>query len=136
MGIGTSFIQSHAPSADLPSLKASHAVGLDAATQFLTGWLIEYSSLDNIFIIAVIFTHFRVPPQHQHRVLFWGILGALVMRGIMIAIGAELIGLASWMVFVFGALVLVAAVKLLFQKEGEFDPDRSWVIRLAGSSSP
>jgi tellurite resistance protein TerC len=131
LGIGTSFIENHAPDADLSAAAPQHQVGLRAAVEFLTGWLVEYSlSLDNIFIIAVIFTHFRVPLKHQHRVLFWGILGALIMRGLMIGAGAALIGLSDWMVFLFGGLVLFAAVKLLLQKESEFDPERSWIVRL------
>ena len=129
LGIGREFRAGHAPG-DLAPTASHHEVGVQASVEFLTGWLIEYSlSLDNIFIIAVIFTHFRVPLQNQHRVLFWGILGALVMRGIMIAAGSALIGIASWMVFVFGAFVLLAAVKLLFQKESQFDPHQSWIVR-------
>jgi tellurite resistance protein TerC len=134
LGIGTQFLATHAPES-LPVAPggrvSNHHIGLQAAIEFLTGWLIEYSlSLDNIFIIAVIFTHFRVPLRLQHRVLFWGILGALLMRGMMIAAGAALIGLADWVVFVFGGIVLFAAVKLRVQKESEFDEERSWVVRL------
>jgi tellurite resistance protein TerC len=130
LGIGAEFRAGHAPGEGLARTATHHEVGVQAAVEFLTGWLIEYSlSLDNIFIIAVIFTHFRVPLMNQHRVLFWGILGALVMRGIMIAAGSALIGLANWMVFVFGAFVLLAAVKLLFQKESQFDPNQSWIVR-------
>jgi tellurite resistance protein TerC len=131
LGIGTQFIQNHAPDADAAAITTRHSLGLQAAIEFLTGWIIEYSlSLDNIFIIAVIFAHFRVPLPYQHRVLFWGILGALVMRGIMIAAGAAIIGLSDWMVFLFGGIVIFAAIKLLVQKESQFDEDRSWVVRL------
>jgi tellurite resistance protein TerC len=132
LGIGTQFLRQHAPDADLSHHVTNHKIGLAAAVEFLTGWLIEYSlSLDNVFIIAVIFAHFRVPLKHQHRVLFWGVLGALVMRGVMISAGAALIGLSNWMTFAFGAVVLLAAVKLLVQKESEFDPERSWIVRWA-----
>jgi tellurite resistance protein TerC len=133
LGIGTQFLREHSPES-MPGTGAHvtrHEVGLQASIEFLTGWLIEYSlSLDNIFIIAVIFAHFRVPLKLQHRVLFWGVLGALLMRGVMIGAGAALIGLADWMVFVFGAIVIFAAIKLLVQRESEFDEERSWVVRL------
>jgi tellurite resistance protein TerC len=131
LGIGTQFLKQHAPDADLSSHVTNHKIGLGAAMEFLTGWLIEYSlSLDNIFIIAVIFTHFRVPLQLQHRVLFWGILGALAMRGIMIGAGAILIAKLSWMTFVFAGFIILAAIKLLRQ-ETEFDAEKSRIVRAA-----
>lgn len=105
--------------------------GAEAAMQFLTAWIVEQSlSIDNIFVIAIIFSFFKIPLQHQHRVLFWGILGALIMRGGMIAIGATLISSFSWVNYLFGALLLYAAAKLLFVKEDSFDPSSSRLYKL------
>ncbi len=109
-------------------------VGLDgkeAAIQFFTGWLLEQSlSLDNVFVIAIVFAYFGVPRAEQHRVLFWGILGVLVMRGIMIGAGSLLIMRFHWMIYVFGGLLLVTAVKLLLTREEEMNPDRNLFVRL------
>lgn len=106
--------------------------GHDAALQFFTGYIIEKSlSLDNIFVIALIFSYFRVPLQYQHRVLFWGILGALVMRGIMIAAGAILITRFSWMVYVFGTLLIFTAIKMLVDRHDNLEPQRNPLIKLA-----
>src|SRR5512139_2490665 len=78
-----------------------------ATVKFITGYLIELSlSADNVFVMAMIFAHLRIPPQYQHRVLFWGILGALVMRGIMIVVGTALIARYHWILYVFGAFLL------------------------------
>ncbi|MGE3181419.1 MAG: TerC family protein [Phycisphaerae bacterium] len=108
------------------------AAGKEAALEFFTGYLIEKSlSIDNIFVIALIFSYFRVPPAQQHRVLYWGILGALVMRGIMILAGAVLIERFDWIIYVFGALLLITAIKLLFSKHEEVHPDRNPLVRLA-----
>lgn len=106
--------------------------GHQAALQFLTGYLIEKSlSLDNIFVIALIFTYFQVPRKHQHRTLFWGILGALIMRGAMIAAGVALIRKFEWMIYVFGALLILTAIKLLLEKGDEIAPDKNPLVRLA-----
>lgn len=105
--------------------------GTKAATEFFVGWLIEYSlSLDNIFVIAVIFGYFAVPPQLQHRVLFWGILGALIMRGAMIAVGAALIQFKI-MIVIFGLILLLSAVKMLRSGDEEPHPDRNPLVRIA-----
>jgi len=105
--------------------------GREAAMQFFTGWLIEQSlSLDNVFVIAIIFSYFRVPLQYQHRVLFWGIVGALVMRGAMIALGVTLIRSFGWINYVFGALLLYAAIKILLVKEGDMNPEKNILFRL------
>jgi tellurite resistance protein TerC len=105
--------------------------GKQAALQFFTGYLIEYSlSVDNIFVIALIITAFRVPSQYQHRLLFWGVLGAAVLRGIMIGVGTVLIMQFSWIIYVFGVLLILSAVKLLFSSEGEVDPEHSFAIRM------
>ncbi|MBK8914560.1 MAG: TerC family protein [Phycisphaerales bacterium] len=105
--------------------------GLQAATEFFTGWLIEYTlSLDNIFVIALIFEYFRVPALYQHRVLFWGILGALVMRGAMIGIGAWLVQFHIVLVL-FGLILIWSAVKMLRSGEEEIEPDRNPLVRIA-----
>jgi tellurite resistance protein TerC len=101
-----------------------------ATVQYLTGWLLEQSlSLDNVFVIALVFAYFGVPLSQQHRVLFWGILGVLFMRGIMIALGAVLIARFDWIIYVFGALLLLTAAKLLFAGDGEVDPSRNLFVR-------
>jgi len=105
--------------------------GKDAAVQFFTGYLIEYSlSLDNIFVIALIISAFRVPAEYQHRLLFWGILGAAVLRGIMIWIGAELMHRFEWTVYLFGVLLILSAVKMLFSGNEEVDPNESLLVRI------
>lgn len=102
-----------------------------AALLFLTGYLIELSlSVDNLFVIALIFSSFAVPPAYQHRVLFWGILGALVMRGTMIVGGATLIKQFHWIIYIFGAFLLFTGLKMLLHKEKEFHPEDSHLIRL------
>jgi tellurite resistance protein TerC len=103
--------------------------GGDAAVKYLTGYVVEKSlSVDNIFVIAMIFGFLAVPAIYQHRVLFWGILGALVMRGGMIAIGAELVARYHWVLYLFGAFLLVTAVKMLLLKEHRH-PSDSVVVR-------
>lgn len=102
------------------------------ALEFLTGYIIELSlSMDNVFVIALIFAYFRVPPQYQHRVLFWGILGALIMRGVMIALGAALIQRFDWMLYVFGIFLLITGIKMLFVTDEGVHPERNPVLRLA-----
>jgi len=104
--------------------------GATAAVKYLTGYVVEKSlSVDNIFVIAMIFGFFAVPAIYQHRVLFWGILGALVMRGAMIAIGARLIAEFHWILYVFGALLLLTAVKMLLMKTDHSDPGQNLVVR-------
>jgi tellurite resistance protein TerC len=104
--------------------------------EFLTGYLIELSlSMDNVFVIALIFTYFRVPSQFQHRVLFWGILGALVMRGLMIGVGVALIDWLDWILYVFGAFIVYTGIKMFFT-ETEVEPEKNRVIRLARKIFP
>ncbi len=101
-----------------------------AAVKFLTGYVIELSlSMDNVFVIALIFQHLRVPPQYQHRVLFWGILGALVMRGVMIGIGAGLVARYHWVIYLFGIFLVITAVRMLLAGDDHGAPDETWVIR-------
>ena len=102
--------------------------GWDASTSalFLTGYLVELSlSMDNVFVIAVIFSYFGVPQQWQHRVLFWGILGALVLRGAMIWLGSELIQRVHWTLYLFGAFLLFTGVKMLLVRDDDAPPDLS-----------
>lgn len=106
--------------------------GPTAALEFLTGYLIEKSlSMDNIFVFVLIFTYFRVPPLYQHKVLFWGILGALIMRFIFVLAGVTLIQKFHWMIYVFGALLIVTGARMAREKEKEIHPERNPVIRLA-----
>ncbi len=115
-------------SAELPEGKIND--GRSAVVKYLTGYVVEKSlSVDNVFVIAMIFGFLAVPPIYQHRVLFWGILGALVMRGVMIAIGARLIAEFSWILTLFGVFLIATAVKMLLIKETT-DPNSTWVVRL------
>ncbi|HEX6789695.1 MAG TPA: TerC family protein [Candidatus Krumholzibacteria bacterium] len=106
-------------------------MGSTAVQKYLTGYVIEKSlSVDNIFVIVMIFTFFAVPPIYQHRVLFWGILGALVMRGVMIAVGAKLIAEFHWVLYIFAVFLILTAIKMLLLKTGHSDPDKNIVVRL------
>lgn len=108
------------------------ARGKQEALEFLTGYLIELSlSMDNVFVIAMIFGFFNVPREYQHRVLFWGILGALVMRGLMIWLGAELIAAWDWTLYLFGVFLVITGVKMLVADEEQIEPERNPVLRLA-----
>lgn len=99
------------------------------ATQFVTGYVIELSlSLDNILVIAVVFSYFRVPLAFQHRVLFWGIIGALAMRGAMIAAGIALINRFDMVLYVFGAFLVFTGVQMIFSRK-EVEPEKNWVLR-------
>ena len=106
--------------------------GAETGLQFLTGYLIEYSlSVDNIFIFVLLFGFFRVPAQYQHRVLFWGILGALVMRGMMIWLGAALLERFDWIILVFGAFLIFTGVRMgLSRGESEIHPEGNIVVRI------
>ena len=116
---------------------AAHGAGLlpksgwEAAVMFFMGYILEQSlSVDNIFVIALVLGYFQVPAAYQHRVLLWGILGALVMRGVMIGIGVELIHRFAWMTYVFGFFLLATAIKMLFAGDEEMDFENSRIIRL------
>lgn len=103
----------------------------EAGLAFLTGYVIEKSlSVDNIFVFVLIFTYFAVPQQYQHRVLFWGILGALLMRGAMIALGAALIKEFHWIVWIFGAFLIFTGIRMAFHKNEEIHPEKNPLIRL------
>jgi len=102
----------------------------EEAIEFVTGYIIELSlSMDNVFVIALIFQFFRVPLAYQHRVLFWGILGALVMRGGMIWLGTELIQRFTWTLYVFGAFLVITGVKMLFSDDEGVHPERNPVVK-------
>lgn len=106
-----------------------HFFGTPQAVQFLTGYVIEKSlSVDNVFVFALLFSYFGVPPQNQHKVLFWGILGALVMRAIMIAAGALLIERFTWIVYLFGAFLILTGVKMLVKRNETLHPERNPVV--------
>ena len=108
-----------------------HFMGAEVGLQFLTGYLIEKAlSVDNIFVFVLIFSYFQVPPRYQHRVLFWGILGALLMRGAMIAAGAALIHEFHWIIYVFGAFLVFTGLRMAIQKEMNIEPETNPVIRL------
>ena len=102
-----------------------------ALLKFLTGYVVELSlSADNVFVIAMLFGYFAIPGLYQHRVLFWGILGALMMRGMMIAIGARLVAEFSWVLLVFGVFLILTAVKMLVMDGDAGDPGKNLVVRL------
>ena len=104
--------------------------GAQKGLEFLTGYLIEKSlSVDNVFVFALLFSYFAVPPKFQHKVLFWGILGALVMRAIMIAVGSVLIVKFVWIIYVFGAFLILTGIKMILKKEEEIHPERNPVVR-------
>jgi tellurite resistance protein TerC len=105
--------------------------GKEPALQFLAGYLIEKSlSVDNIFVFVLVFTFFAVPAAYQHRVLFWGILGALVMRGIFIAAGAALLATFHWVIYVFGGFLVVTGIKMALVRGDQIHPDRNPLVRL------
>lgn len=104
--------------------------GTEVAVQFATGYLIELSlSVDNVFLFAVIFRQFAVSKRYQHRVLYWGILGAIVMRGVMIAAGTALIARFHWVTFVFGAFLILTGIRMFFHRDREVDVADMVVVR-------
>ncbi len=106
--------------------------GLQHAKLFLTGYLIELSlSVDNLFVILLIFTFFKVPKKFQHRVLFWGIMGALVMRMVMIFAGAELVERFHWLIYIFGVFLVYTGLKMFQNQEDNFEPHESAIVKLA-----
>jgi tellurite resistance protein TerC len=111
--------------------------GRSEAEEFVTGYIIELSlSMDNVFVIALIFAFFRVPSQYQHRVLFWGILGALLMRGMMILAGAALIQRFQWTLYFFGGFLVFTGIKMLFTDDEGVEPEKNPVIKLARKYFP
>ena len=109
----------------------------DLRISFITGYILEYSlSMDNVFVIALIFTYFKVPIQHQHRVLFWGIIGALVLRGIMIGLGAVVVQEFDWVLYIFGAFLAFTGFKMIFMQEEGVDPEKNPLVRIARKFLP
>jgi tellurite resistance protein TerC len=107
-----------------------HDFGKVKALEFLTGYVIEYSlSVDNIFVFILIFSYFAVNEKYQHKILFWGILGALIMRGIFIFAGISLINRFHWIVLIFGGFLVFTGIRMLFHKETEVDPEKNALIR-------
>ena len=105
--------------------------------EFVTGYVIELSlSMDNVFVIALIFAYFRVPQEYQHRVLFWGILGALVMRGVMIWLGVQLIHRFDWMLPALGVFLVFTGIKMVFAGDDEVHPEKNVAIRIARKFFP
>ena len=113
-------------------------MGEQSGLEFLTGYLIEYAlSVDNIFVFVLIFSYFKVPERYQHRVLFWGIIGALLLRGAMIGMGAALVQRFEWLLYIFGAFLVFTGFKMLFQKEeSSYDPSKDPVFRLTRKMWP
>ena len=104
-----------------------HVKGLE----FLTGYVVELSlSVDNLFVFLLIFAYFKVPAQYQHKVLFWGIIGALVMRAVFIGAGIALLEKFHWIIYVFGAVLVVSGLKMAFEKDKEVHPEKNPVLRL------
>ena len=104
--------------------------GWSAFLKFLTGYVVEESlSVDNVFVIAMLFQYFAVPRVYQHRVLFWGIIGAVAMRGLMIAIGAQLVTQSAWILYVFGGVLILTAVKMAFFTGEHMDPGQNFIVR-------
>jgi len=120
-----------------PSNPLGHNDGRAAAMKFVTGYLIEKSlSVDNIFVISLVLGMVKVPALYRHRVLFWGILGALVMRGVMIGVGAQMITRFSWTIYIFGGILILTALKMLFIKEDENDPSGSAILKWSRKAMP
>jgi len=108
-----------------------YAWGSEPALEFLTGYVIEKSlSVDNLFVFLMIFQYFNTPSQYQHRVLFWGILGALLLRAVFIATGSALLSNFHWMIYVFGGFLVVTGIKMYLQGDEKIEPEKNPVVRL------
>jgi tellurite resistance protein TerC len=106
--------------------------GREPALQWLTAYVVEYSlSVDNLFVFLMVFGYFRVAPEHQHRVLFWGIVGAFIMRAVLIIAGTALVKEFHWLIYLFGAFLVFTAVKMLLSKEEAMDPEQKGIVKLA-----
>ena len=112
------------------NLGVAHYMGNEKGLEFFTGYVIEKSlSVDNVFVSALLFSYFAVPPILQHKVLFWGILGALAMRAVMIFLGAALIAKFAWIIYVFGAFLILTGIKMIVKREEEIHPERNPLVR-------
>jgi tellurite resistance protein TerC len=111
--------------------------GHHAGLEFLTGYMIELAlSVDNIFVFILIFSYFKVPAKYQHRVLFWGVFGALLMRGVMIGAGAYLISRFEWIIYIFGAFLVFTGVRMLVHDDAEIEPESNPVLKLVRRALP
>ena len=107
-----------------------HYMGPQKGLEFFTGYVIEKSlSVDNVFVFALLFSYYAVPALYQHKVLFWGILGALIMRAIMIFLGAALIERFTWIIYVFGAFLILTGIKMIVKREEEIHPEQNPLVR-------
>ncbi len=107
-----------------------HFAGSQKGLEFFTGYVIEKSlSVDNVFVFALLFSYFAVPPLYQHKVLFWGILGALIMRAVMIVGGAALITKFAWIIYIFGGFLVLTGIKMIVKRAEEIHPERNPVVR-------
>lgn len=114
-----------------------YSYGKDLGVEFLTGYLVEKSlSVDNLFIILLIFSSFKIPDKYQHRVLFYGVLGAIILRAFFIILGAQLLHMFEWILYVFGAILIVTAIKLLRESDDEKDIQENWSIRMIRKIMP
>ena len=113
------------------NLGVGHFLGDEKGLEFFTGYVIEKSlSVDNVFVIALLFSYFAVPAIYQHKVLFWGILGALIMRAAMIAAGSKLITEFGWVIYIFGAFLILTGIKMIVKNETEIHPEKNPLVRL------
>jgi tellurite resistance protein TerC len=111
--------------------------GKDLGVEFLTGYLVEKSlSVDNLFVILLIFSSFKIPDKYQHRVLFYGVLGAIVMRAFFIIVGAQLLQLFHWILYVFGAILVLTAIKFIRETDEKIDVQENWSLRLLRKLMP
>ncbi len=122
----------------IPELYPDDPKAPNKRIEFITGYILELSlSMDNVFVIALIFAYFKVKPEFQHRVLFWGIMGALIMRGLMIGVGAAAVAKFHWILYAFGAFLLFTGIKMLFHDDEEgVDPDNNPLVKLARKLFP
>jgi tellurite resistance protein TerC len=111
--------------------------GTEAGMQFLAGYLVELSlSVDNLFVFLLLFGYFRVPAQYQHNVLFWGILGALVMRAIFVAMGISLIQHFHWVIYIFGGFLIITGIRIALDKDHEIHPERNPMLKIVRKLMP
>ncbi len=109
-----------------------HFRGGEQGLQWLTAYVVEYAlSVDNLFVFLMVFSYFRVAPEHQHRVLFWGIVGAFIMRAALIIAGAALVQRFHWLIYLFGAFLVYTALKMLFSKDEDIDPEQKGIVKFA-----
>jgi tellurite resistance protein TerC len=107
-----------------------HLLGKQKGLEFLTGYLLEYSlSVDNIFVFVLLLSYFNVPRKYQHKVLFWGIIGAIIMRAILISIGAALIVKFHWIIFIFGIFLVITGIKMAFSSDEKIEPEKNIIVK-------